>query len=70
MPLKESKFGLGFEMAKKPGSEVHDEIAWNEEHGYYRKSNRLGGLGRRNDNGYADCRQGRYETDSDIIQTA
>ena len=42
--FKGVEFGLGFEMAKKPGSEVHDEIAWNEELGYYRKSNRLGGL--------------------------
>jgi chorismate synthase len=42
--FKGVEFGLGFEMAKKQGSEVHDEIAWNEELGYYRKSNRLGGL--------------------------
>lgn len=41
--FKGVEVGLGFEMAKKPGSEVHDEIAWDEEHGYYRKSNRLGG---------------------------
>lgn len=42
--FKGVEFGLGFGMAKVPGSEVHDEIAWSEEHGYYRKSNRLGGL--------------------------
>jgi len=42
--FKGVEFGLGFEMAKKFGSEVHDEIAWDEEQGYYRKSNRLGGL--------------------------
>ncbi|QTD42179.1 chorismate synthase [Sporosarcina sp. Te-1] len=42
--FKGVEVGLGFEMAKIPGSEVHDEIAWNEEAGYYRKSNRLGGL--------------------------
>lgn len=41
--FKGVEVGLGFEMAKKPGSEVHDEIAWSEEQGYYRKSNRLGG---------------------------
>ncbi|MFS0576742.1 chorismate synthase [Sporosarcina sp. 179-K 3D1 HS] len=42
--FKGVEVGLGFEMAKKYGSEVHDEIAWDEERGYYRKSNRLGGL--------------------------
>ena len=42
--FKGVEFGLGFQMAQKPGSEVHDEIAWSEELGYYRKSNRLGGL--------------------------
>ncbi|EDL63182.1 chorismate synthase [Bacillus sp. SG-1] len=42
--FKGVEFGLGFEMARKPGSEVHDEIAWNEEQGYYRKTNRLGGF--------------------------
>ena len=40
--FKGVEVGLGFEMARKPGSEVHDEIAWDEEQGYYRKSNRLG----------------------------
>lgn len=42
--FKGVEFGLGFKMAQKPGSEVHDEIVWSEERGYYRKSNRLGGL--------------------------
>ncbi|MFC5603258.1 chorismate synthase [Sporosarcina koreensis] len=42
--FKGVEFGLGFKMAQKPGSEVHDEIVWSEELGYYRKSNRLGGL--------------------------
>lgn len=42
--FKGVEFGLGFEMARKPGSEVHDEITWNESKGYFRKSNRLGGL--------------------------
>lgn len=42
--FKGVEIGLGFEMAKMPGSEVHDEIAWDAEQGYYRKSNRLGGL--------------------------
>lgn len=42
--FKGVEVGLGFEMARKPGSEVHDEIAWDEVQGYYRKTNRLGGL--------------------------
>ncbi|MBI0576138.1 chorismate synthase [Neobacillus cucumis] len=42
--FKGVEIGIGFEAARKPGSEVHDEIAWNEEKGYYRKTNRLGGF--------------------------
>ncbi|WP_042457844.1 chorismate synthase [Neobacillus dielmonensis] len=42
--FKGVEFGIGFEAARKPGSEVHDEIAWDKETGYYRKSNRLGGF--------------------------
>jgi chorismate synthase len=38
------EIGLGFETARRNGSEVHDEIAWKETDGYYRKSNRLGGF--------------------------
>lgn len=42
--FKGVEFGIGFEAARRPGSLVHDEIAWEEEKGYYRKSNRLGGF--------------------------
>ncbi|MDQ0271078.1 chorismate synthase [Cytobacillus purgationiresistens] len=42
--FKGVEFGIGFEAAKKPGSQVHDEIAWNDKEGYYRKTNRLGGF--------------------------
>ncbi|CAM5181460.1 Chorismate synthase OS=Ureibacillus acetophenoni OX=614649 GN=aroC PE=3 SV=1 [Ureibacillus acetophenoni] len=42
--FKGVEFGLGFEMARRKGSEVHDEILWSEEEGYTRNSNRLGGL--------------------------
>ena len=42
--FKGVEFGIGFEAARLNGSEVHDEIAWNEEQGYYRTSNRLGGF--------------------------
>jgi chorismate synthase len=42
--FKGVEFGIGFEAASLPGSEVHDEIAWEKEKGYYRKTNRLGGF--------------------------
>ncbi|MDF2788958.1 MAG: chorismate synthase [Neobacillus sp.] len=42
--FKGVEFGIGFEAARKPGSEVHDEIIWDQENGYTRKTNRLGGF--------------------------
>ncbi|GAM13843.1 chorismate synthase [Mesobacillus selenatarsenatis] len=42
--FKGVEIGIGFEAASRPGSQVHDEIAWEEGRGYYRKTNRLGGL--------------------------
>lgn len=42
--FKGVEIGMGFEVADRFGSEVHDEIAWSEERGYYRLSNRLGGF--------------------------
>lgn len=42
--FKGVEFGIGFEMARRKGSEVHDEILWDAEHGYTRATNRLGGL--------------------------
>ncbi|MHA6251100.1 chorismate synthase [Oceanobacillus sp. CAU 1775] len=42
--FKGVEFGIGFQAAKIFGSENHDEIAYNEEQGYYRTSNRLGGF--------------------------
>lgn len=38
------EFGIGFDAARKNGSEVHDEINWNQEKGYSRNSNNLGGF--------------------------
>jgi chorismate synthase len=38
------EFGPAFENAALRGSEVHDAIAWSPERGYYRLSNRSGGL--------------------------
>ncbi|MBJ8325232.1 chorismate synthase [Streptococcus pacificus] len=37
-------FGLGFETAHLTGSQVMDEIIWEKETGYRRKTNRLGGF--------------------------
>jgi chorismate synthase len=42
--FKGVEFGIGFEAARKPGSQVHDEIGWDENKGYFRKTNRLGGF--------------------------
>lgn len=42
--FKGVEFGIGFEAARKPGSEVHDEIEWSEGEGFHRSTNRLGGL--------------------------
>lgn len=42
--FKGVEFGIGFDAAHVPGSQVHDEIIWDEEQGYTRRTNRLGGL--------------------------
>ncbi|TFB23968.1 chorismate synthase [Filobacillus milosensis] len=42
--FKGVEFGIGFEAANKRGSETHDEIAYDNEKGYYRLTNRLGGF--------------------------
>jgi chorismate synthase len=42
--IKGVEIGLGFEAAKRFGSEVHDEIGYREGEGYFRYSNNLGGL--------------------------
>lgn len=42
--FKGVEIGIGFEAAHRTGSEVHDEILWNEEHGYTRRTNNAGGL--------------------------
>jgi chorismate synthase len=38
------EFGPAFENAMRRGSQVHDEIGWSPERGYFRLSNRAGGL--------------------------
>jgi chorismate synthase len=42
--FKGAEIGIGFEAARRPGSEVHDEIQWDIENGYTRKTNNAGGF--------------------------
>src|SRR5699024_6821019 len=42
--FKVVEFGIEFDAARNNGSDVHDEILWSEERGYYRRTNRLGGI--------------------------
>ncbi|MBV9918486.1 MAG: chorismate synthase [Solirubrobacterales bacterium] len=42
--IKAVSIGDGFEVAGVPGSQAHDEIFFDEKRGYYRGSNRAGGL--------------------------
>jgi chorismate synthase len=42
--VKGVSFGLGFGLAAKKGSEVHDEIFYSKEAGFYRKTNNAGGI--------------------------
>jgi chorismate synthase len=42
--LKAVSIGDGFEVAGVPGSQAHDEIFYDEARGYYRETNRAGGV--------------------------
>ncbi|PYI54919.1 chorismate synthase [Paenibacillus flagellatus] len=42
--FKGVEFGIGFEAAERRGSKVHDEILYEEGHGFRRGSNRAGGF--------------------------
>jgi chorismate synthase len=42
--FKGVEFGIGFKAAEIPGSLVHDEIVWDEQTGYSRRTNNLGGF--------------------------
>ncbi|NTW05085.1 MAG: chorismate synthase [Peptococcaceae bacterium] len=42
--IKGVEIGLGFGVAKVPGSAVHDEIFYQQEKGFFRKTNRAGGI--------------------------
>jgi chorismate synthase len=42
--VKGVAIGEAWDVAGRPGSQAHDEIFWSEERGYYRETNRAGGL--------------------------
>jgi len=42
--IKGAEIGLGFEAARRPGSQVHDEILFDQSAGFQRASNSAGGL--------------------------
>ncbi len=42
--VKGVEFGMGFAVGKTSGKDVHDEIFYNESKGYYRETNRAGGI--------------------------
>jgi chorismate synthase len=42
--IKGVEVGIGFEASRRPGSEVHDEIFHSKAKGFYRKTNRAGGI--------------------------
>jgi chorismate synthase len=42
--MKGVSIGDGFDVAGRVGSQAHDEIFWSEERGWYRETNRAGGL--------------------------
>ncbi len=42
--IKGVEIGIGFEAARRPGSEVHDEIYYSKAKGFYHRTNRAGGI--------------------------
>lgn len=42
--IKGVEIGDGFDLTKRFGSQAHDEIFWEKERGFYRKTNRAGGI--------------------------
>jgi chorismate synthase len=42
--IKGVEFGDGFDLAARPGSQAHDEISYDRERGFFRSTNRSGGL--------------------------
>ncbi len=42
--IKGVEIGMGFEVGEKSGKDVHDEIYYDESRGFYRETNRAGGI--------------------------
>jgi chorismate synthase len=42
--IKGVEVGAGFGAANRPGSQAHDEIYWNKQEGFFRKTNMAGGI--------------------------
>ena len=42
--VKSVEIGDGLDLARRPGSKAHDEIYRDDEHGFFRRTNRAGGL--------------------------
>jgi chorismate synthase len=42
--MKGVAIGDGFDLAERVGSQAHDEIFWSEEQGFFRETNRAGGI--------------------------
>lgn len=42
--IKGVEFGAGFAYANVPGSQMHDEISYDSQQGYYRRTNNAGGI--------------------------
>jgi chorismate synthase len=42
--MKGIEIGMGFDMARKPGSQVHDELFHDKKQGFYRETNNAGGF--------------------------
>jgi len=42
--MKGVEIGMGFDMARKPGSQVHDELFYSKTKGFYRETNNAGGF--------------------------
>jgi len=56
--IKGVEIGLGFKAAQTPGSQVHDEIIYEQKRGFYHRSNNAGGI------------EGGISNGEDIIVTA
>ena len=67
--FKGVEFGVGFEAGVLPGSQVMDEILWDQQKGYTRRSNNLGGFEGGMTNGEPICCSWSDEAHSNVIQT-